>query len=129
MIFLVPGVSHCAGGPGADGFWAARLASAPDPEHDMLLALVRWVEQGVAPSRIVASKFLDDEPRKGVAFQRPPVPVPGGRPVPGQRGSDADHELFLPRSSVTWTWSGPYSCCGSRATGTIRVKRSMCSSP
>jgi len=76
VIFLVPGVSHCAGGPGADGFWAARLASAPDPEHDMLLALVRWVEQGVAPSRIVASKFLDDEPRKGVAFQRPLCPYP-----------------------------------------------------
>ena len=75
-LFLVPGVSHCAGGPGADGFGAARLASAPDPEHDMLLALVRWVEQGVAPSRIVASKFLDDQPRKGVAFQRPLCPYP-----------------------------------------------------
>ena len=75
-LFLVPGVDHCAGGPGADGFWAARPASAPDPEHDMLMALVRWVEQGVAPSRIVASKFLDDQPRKGVAFQRPLCPYP-----------------------------------------------------
>lgn len=76
-LFLVPGVNHCAGGPGADGFGVGQVASAPDAEHDLLLALVRWVEQGVAPVRIVASKFVDeDDPAKGVAFQRPICPYP-----------------------------------------------------
>jgi hypothetical protein len=75
-LFLAPGVTHCAGGPGADGFGAARDAAAADAEHDMLLSVVRWVEQGVAPSRIVASKFEGDDPSNGVVFQRPLCPYP-----------------------------------------------------
>jgi feruloyl esterase len=75
-LFLVPGVGHCAGGPGPEGFGAWRRAAADDAEHDMLLALVRWVEQGVAPSRIVASKFTEDDRAKGVIFQRPICPYP-----------------------------------------------------
>ena len=39
--FLVPGMVHCWGGPGA---WAA----------DYVQAIVDWVEQGAAPDRIVA---------------------------------------------------------------------------
>ncbi len=41
--YFVPGMHHCSGGPGVDRF-------------DMLTALERWVEQGVAPTRIVASR-------------------------------------------------------------------------
>ena len=41
-FFRVPGMGHCAGGPATDQF-------------DALSALVAWVEQGVAPARIVAS--------------------------------------------------------------------------
>ncbi len=40
-LFLVPGMNHCAGGLATDAF-------------DGLGALVRWVEQGDAPERIVA---------------------------------------------------------------------------
>jgi feruloyl esterase len=75
-LFLVPGVGHCAGGPGPDGFGVARPAAADDAENDMLLAVVRWVEQGVAPSRIIASKFVGDDRAKGVVFQRPLCPYP-----------------------------------------------------
>jgi len=42
-LFMVPGMSHCGGGPGPDQF-------------DALTALRSWVEQGQAPSRIVATK-------------------------------------------------------------------------
>jgi feruloyl esterase len=42
-LFLAPGVLHCGGGAGPD-----RL--------DTLSALERWVEQGSAPERIVATK-------------------------------------------------------------------------
>ena len=42
-LFMVPGMGHCRGGPGPDRF-------------DALAALEAWVEDGVAPARIVASK-------------------------------------------------------------------------
>jgi Tannase and feruloyl esterase len=41
-LFMVPGMMHCGGGPGPDTF-------------DKLGAVVRWVEQGIAPDKIVAS--------------------------------------------------------------------------
>ncbi len=41
-LYLVPGMGHCAGGPSADQF-------------DLLTPLVRWVENGDAPERVVAS--------------------------------------------------------------------------
>jgi feruloyl esterase len=42
-LFMMPGVFHCQGGPGPD-------------RGDMITTLVRWVEQGTAPERILASK-------------------------------------------------------------------------
>jgi feruloyl esterase len=41
-LFMAPGMAHCAGGEGPDSF-------------DSLAALERWVEQGKAPRRIIAS--------------------------------------------------------------------------
>ena len=41
-MFLVPGMSHCGGGPGLDQF-------------DMLGAVVNWVENGVAPDVVIAT--------------------------------------------------------------------------
>jgi feruloyl esterase len=42
-LFMVPGMGHCSGGPGPDRF-------------DALTALENWVERGVAPQSIIASK-------------------------------------------------------------------------
>jgi feruloyl esterase len=42
-LFLAPGVLHCGGGAGPD-------------QLDTLSALERWVEQGIAPARIIATK-------------------------------------------------------------------------
>lgn len=41
-LFLIPGMNHCSGGPCTDQF-------------DMVDALVDWVEQGVAPDRVIAT--------------------------------------------------------------------------
>jgi len=41
-LFMVPGMQHCSGGPGPNTF-------------DMLTALEKWVEQGEAPTRVLAS--------------------------------------------------------------------------
>jgi feruloyl esterase len=40
-LFTVPNMAHCSGGPATD-------------QYDGLNALVKWVEQGEAPARIVA---------------------------------------------------------------------------
>ena len=42
-LFLLSGVYHCRGGPGADGF-------------DSLAALDRWVESGRAPDDMIATR-------------------------------------------------------------------------
>jgi feruloyl esterase len=67
-LFLVPGMSHCNGGPGYLLAGGARAGDAPDnvpkwpvpdPDHDVLSALDRWAEQGIAPERVIAAHRTD----------------------------------------------------------------------
>jgi feruloyl esterase len=59
-LYMAPGVSHCAGGPGPDTF-------------DALSSLEAWVERGEAPARIIASKLgPDGQPTR----TRPLCPYP-----------------------------------------------------
>ena len=46
-LFMVPGMGHCDGGPGPNAF-------------DALQPLVDWVENGVPPREIMATKFVND---------------------------------------------------------------------
>lgn len=58
-LFMVPGMGHCRGGEGPDTF-------------DALGALERWVEQGIPPDRLLASRTVD-----GAAVRtRPLCPYP-----------------------------------------------------
>jgi feruloyl esterase len=70
-LFLAPGVLHCGYGPGPNSFGNIGPRGPADADHDTLLALERWVEQGVAPAKIIATKYVDDEARKGVQMTRP----------------------------------------------------------
>ena len=75
--FLVPGLYHCAGGPGPIAFNNGQApASQRDADHDALLSLQRWVEQGKAPASIIGTKYVDGNAAKGVALQRPLCPFP-----------------------------------------------------
>ncbi len=47
-LFMAPGMAHCRGGPGPDRF-------------DAVTALERWVEDGIPPDQIVASKVVDGD--------------------------------------------------------------------
>ncbi len=72
-VFLVPGLYHCSGGPGPTAF-GGSLPPPPsqlDADHDMISAVARWVEKDVAPDRIIATKYVDNVPAKGIALQRP----------------------------------------------------------
>jgi TonB family protein len=73
-LFMVPGMQHCGEGPGANSF--GQFAAAGDADHDLSLALERWVERGIAPDKLIATKFVDDKPEKGVAMTRPLCPYP-----------------------------------------------------
>ena len=57
-LFMVPGMGHCGGGPGANTF-------------DTLPALEEWVERGHPPQRILATKYVDDDPAKTVVRTHP----------------------------------------------------------
>ncbi len=45
-LFMAPGMAHCSGGPGPNTF-------------DMQAALEQWVERGVAPEQVVATRSIN----------------------------------------------------------------------
>ena len=69
-LFMAPGVGHCAGGPG------------PQPQRPFD-AVVNWVEKGVAPDRIIASKQAP-----GGTQTRPLCPYPAVARWNGNGSSD-----------------------------------------
>ena len=58
-LFMVPGMGHCGGGPGANVVFRSEQATAVplSPDRDLLTALEHWVEHGRAPSNFVASRL------------------------------------------------------------------------
>lgn len=58
-LYMVPGMHHCGGGPGPNSF-------------DMLPVLEAWVEKGVAPASVLASRVVDGK----VERTRPLCPFP-----------------------------------------------------
>ncbi len=60
-VYMVPGMQHCADGPGADYFGQVGRLIFDDPQNSVDAALEQWVEKGSAPSTIIASKFAADE--------------------------------------------------------------------
>jgi len=72
-LFMVPGMGHCRGGDGPDQFGGSTSRPVSnDASHDLLNAVVAWVEQGRAPESVVASKLLDRQ----VVRSRPLCPYP-----------------------------------------------------
>ncbi|EMC93577.1 hypothetical protein BAUCODRAFT_245995 [Baudoinia panamericana UAMH 10762] len=93
-FFLVPGMQHCSGTPaninapwyfaganqaGSIGTNPGSVYSVPgftDAKHDALLALMAWVENGMAPDSIIATKWINDTITNTVLRQRPLCPYP-----------------------------------------------------
>jgi feruloyl esterase len=80
-LFMVPGMWHCSGGPGPNTF-------------DALSALEKWVEKGVPPDKIIATKYVNDDATKGVVMTRPLCPFPKEGVYIG-RGSTNDAANFV----------------------------------
>ena len=70
-LYMVPGMLHCDGGPGATDFGQGGAAIRRDAQHDVFTALEQWVEAGTAPGTLTATKFVGDDETKGVVMTRP----------------------------------------------------------
>jgi feruloyl esterase len=57
-LFMVPGMGHCGAGPGPNVF-------------DVVGALDEWVSRGIAPQKMIAIKYTNDDPKEGIAMTRP----------------------------------------------------------
>jgi feruloyl esterase len=68
-LFMAPGLGHCTGGPGLNSF--GQFGGSGPAESDMFSALERWVEQGIAPDKIIAAGGAAAN-----TFTRPLCPYP-----------------------------------------------------
>ena len=91
-LFMVAGMGHCFGGEGPSSFGQnGQRAPQADAEHDTLLALERWVENGAAPEQFVASRL--DSKTGNVTMTRPICPYPQS-PVWNGSGSATEASSF-----------------------------------
>jgi hypothetical protein len=70
-LYMVPGMQHCIGGPGPNFF--GQFNGVPG---NIYLSLEQWVEKGVRPDSIIATKYKDGNPAKGTEMTRPLCPYP-----------------------------------------------------
>lgn len=68
--FRISGMGHCLFGPGAWSIGQSPVKDTEEPEGNLLTAIVRWVEEGVAPESIQGTKFVNDTVELGVDFRR-----------------------------------------------------------
>ena len=73
-LYMVPGMQHCGGGPGATSFGADLTDPEKDPQHNMRMALENWVEKSAAPEEIIASRYAQGGGRP--TMTRPLCPYP-----------------------------------------------------
>jgi feruloyl esterase len=99
-LFAVPGMDHCGGGIGPNAVGGPYGLPAPvqDAAHDLTAAMARWVEQGEAPERIIATHYRDNDPAKGIAAQRPLCVYPAAARFTGRGDS---------RQAANWTCVAP----------------------
>ncbi|HEY6350146.1 MAG TPA: tannase/feruloyl esterase family alpha/beta hydrolase [Candidatus Angelobacter sp.] len=100
-LYMAPGMQHCGGGPGPDSFGAYESsAGSTDPEHSMFSALEQWMEKGMAPDRIIATKLNDPtDPAKGIRMTRPLCPYPQVAKYkgPGDSNDQANFVCAVPK--------------------------------
>jgi len=76
QLYLVPAMRHCGGGPEPNEIGQA-LRPGDDAQHSLFKALERWVEEGIAPDEVTASRFaIDGNPASGVIETRTLYPYP-----------------------------------------------------
>lgn len=97
-LYMVPGMQHCAGGPGADELGQSGRWPASDPQHNVRIALENWVEKGTAPGTIIASKIAGYDLHAQPTMTRPLCPYPQTAQYKGSGD---------PNSEVNFTCAAP----------------------
>jgi len=76
-LFMAPGMLHCAGGDGPNDFGQQASGRVPaTSDRDAFRALMAWSEHGQEPQKVIATKFVNDDPTQGVLRTRPLCPYP-----------------------------------------------------
>ncbi len=89
-LYMVPGLQHCFLGPGPNWFGQALFACTPcDAKHDIVAAIEDWVERGIAPDTIIATKYKNDIARTDPVRTRPLCPYPKVARYKGSGSIDA----------------------------------------
>ncbi len=83
-LYMVPGMQHCGGGPGTDSF-GATPGGPSDAQHSISAAMESWVENRIAPNRIIATKLAAGQ----VVRTRPLCPYPQIARYSGSGSTDA----------------------------------------
>lgn len=69
-FFQISGMGHCGDGDGAYGIGNGyKTFSGTDPENNVLMAMVRWVEEGIAPEVVKGARF-ENGPGSSVEYWR-----------------------------------------------------------
>ena len=93
---MIPGMQHCTGGLGPTSFGNDELAAGKDfpddADHDITLALDRWVTEGVAPEKLIGTGKIGADAKsgnQGVRITRPLCPYPAIARYKGQGDTNA----------------------------------------
>ncbi|KAM6533554.1 tannase-like protein [Fusarium falciforme] len=92
-FFRIGGMNHCVLGPGAWNFGQSGPTTYIDADHNVLAAIVRWAEQGIAPEALTGTKYINDTVSLGKEFKRKHCRYPL-------------HNVYLgggPRDSEAWS--------------------------
>jgi tannase/feruloyl esterase len=73
---MLPGVQHCAGGPGADMIGQSGMWPPDDAQRNARTALEEWVEKGTAPKTLIATKTAGGEAQGAPTMTRLVCPYP-----------------------------------------------------
>ena len=92
-LYMVPGMQHCGGGPGADDIFGGDGEADKNPKKDIRLALEQWVENNVAPGTMIATKYAGSEGERHAVMTRPLCPYPASAQYK-QTGDPADAASF-----------------------------------
>lgn len=90
--FRISGMGHCSGG---DGAWAignqGKSRASLEPDSNALMAIVRWVEEGVAPEKMIGTRWVNGTEALGVDYTRAHCKYPARNVYTGSGdGKDAE---------------------------------------
>lgn len=112
-LFMVPDMQHCAGGAGPNSF-------------DTLVNLDNWVEEGIPPNDIIATKYVNDTPSEGVSRTMPLCEFPEEARYNGSGDVDVAASWSCPKGDTRLLQIGPAGIAAGMTTEISNVAPPQC---